>query len=129
MNKFLTKVLLLFFLISTNVNSEIISDIEVTGNKRISKETILVLGNIKLNQNFTENDLNNTLKKLYETNFFSNISLSIDSGLLKINLIENPIIKNYPTTNILKETGFKVKKLNLIKNIEKNYIKNLKLFA
>ena len=46
-----------------------------------------------------------------------------------INLIKNPIIKNYPTTNILKETGFKVKKYNLIKNIEKNYIKNLKLFA
>ncbi len=46
-----------------------------------------------------------------------------------INLIKNPIIKNYPTTNILKETGFKVKRYNLIKNIEKNYIKNLKLFA
>ena len=46
-----------------------------------------------------------------------------------INLIKNPIIKNYPTTNIFKETGFKVKKLNLIKKIEKNYIKNLKLFA
>ena len=46
-----------------------------------------------------------------------------------INLVKNPIIKNYPTTNILDETGFKVKKYNLIKNIEKNYIKNLKLFA
>ena len=46
-----------------------------------------------------------------------------------INLIKNPIIKNYPTTNILKESGFKVKRLNLIKKIEKNYIKNLKLFA
>ena len=46
-----------------------------------------------------------------------------------INLIKNPIIKNYPTTNILKETGIKVKRLNLIKKIEKNYIKNLKLFA
>ena len=46
-----------------------------------------------------------------------------------INLIKNPIIKNYPTTNIFKETGFKVRRLNLIKKIEKNYIKNLKLFA
>ena len=46
-----------------------------------------------------------------------------------INLIKSPIIKNYPTTNILKETGFKVRRLNLIKKIEKNYIKNLKLFA
>jgi len=46
-----------------------------------------------------------------------------------INLIKNPKIKNYPTTNILRETGFKVKKNDLIKNIEKNYISNLKLFA
>ncbi len=46
-----------------------------------------------------------------------------------INLIKNPTIKNYPTTNIFEETGLKVKKYNLIKNIEKNYIKNLKLFA
>ena len=46
-----------------------------------------------------------------------------------INLIKSPEIKNYPTTNIFKETGFKVKKYDLIKNIEKNYIKNLKLFA
>ena len=46
-----------------------------------------------------------------------------------INLVKIPKIKNYPTTNILKETGIKVKKYDLIKNIEKNYIKNLKLFA
>ena len=46
-----------------------------------------------------------------------------------INLIKNPKIKNYPTTNIFSETGFKVKKNDLIKNIEKNYISNLKLFA
>ena len=46
-----------------------------------------------------------------------------------INLIKNPIIKNYPTTNILKETGLKVRRFSLIKKIEKNYIKNLKLFA
>ena len=46
-----------------------------------------------------------------------------------INLIENPIIRNYPTTNILKETGYKVKKYNLIKNIEHSFVKKLKLFA
>ena len=46
-----------------------------------------------------------------------------------INVNKSPKIKNYPTTNILKETGIKVKKYDLIKNIEKSYIKNLKLFA
>ena len=46
-----------------------------------------------------------------------------------INLVKSPKIKNYPTTNILKVTGIKVKKYDLIKNIEKNYIKSLKLFV
>ena len=46
-----------------------------------------------------------------------------------INLIKNPKIKNYPTTNILKETGIKINKYDLIKNIDKSYINNLKLFA
>ena len=59
---------------------------------------------------------------------FNNKSKFIIIGV-GINLIKSPKIKNYPTTNILKETSFKVKKYDLIKNIEKNYIKNLKLFA
>ena len=59
---------------------------------------------------------------------FNNKSKFIIIGI-GINLIKSPEIKNYPTTNIFKETGFKVKKYDLIKNIEKNYIKNLKLFA
>ena len=59
---------------------------------------------------------------------FNNQSKFIVIGI-GINLIKNPEIKNYPTTNIFRETGFKVKKHDLIKNIEKNYIKNLKLFA
>jgi len=46
-----------------------------------------------------------------------------------INLIKNPEIKNYPTTNILNETGIEVKKLKLIKNIESYYSSKLKLFA
>jgi len=59
---------------------------------------------------------------------FNNQSKFIVIGI-GINLIKNPEIKNYPTTNIFRETGFKVKKHDLIKNIEKNYIKNLKLFT
>ncbi len=46
-----------------------------------------------------------------------------------LNLIKNPKIKKYPTTNILEETGLKIKKLNLAKKIENIYSINLKLFA
>ncbi len=139
MNKFLTKALFFIFIIFSNANSEIINNIDITGNKRISKETILVLGDIKLNKDFTETELNNTLKKLYDTNFFSNVSLSIDNGLLKINIIENPIIENIELIGIKnkkilekieKEISLKNrmsfsenilnKDLNLIKNIFKS---------
>ena len=64
---------------------------------------------------------------LQETTFNKKVKFIVIG--IGINLIKNPKIKNYPTTNILKETGIKVKKMNLIKNIEKNYIKNLKLFV
>ena len=77
------------------------------------------------------NDLLLSKKKicgiLQETAFNKKVKFIVIG--IGINLIKNPTIKNYPTTNILTETGIKVKKLNLIKNIEKSYIKNLKLFA
>ncbi len=46
-----------------------------------------------------------------------------------INLIKSPEIKNYPTTNVFNETGINVNRNDLIRNIEKNYVNNLKLFA
>ena len=46
-----------------------------------------------------------------------------------INLIRSPKIKNYPTTNIYKETGKKINKSNLLKHIKFNYEKKFKRFA
>ena len=46
-----------------------------------------------------------------------------------MNLVKNPKIKNYPTTNILKETGKKITILKLVEMIEKIYKKKLKEFA
>ena len=100
MNKFLKKILLFFLLTFSHGFSEIIENIEVNGNKRISKETIIVLGQIEINQDFSTVDLNNTLKRLYDTNFFGDVSLSIDKGLLKIKVIENPIIEDIEVTGI-----------------------------
>ncbi len=46
-----------------------------------------------------------------------------------INLVKNPIIKNYPVSNILYETGKKIPIPKLLKLIEKNYKIKLKQFA
>ena len=87
---------LLFFLFSTKVLSENFSEIKVLGNKRITTETIVLFsGANKLkNKNINENDLNILLKKLYETNFFEDVSVKIENNELIINLIENPLIQN-----------------------------------
>jgi len=84
---------ILYFIIScTNVSAEIINKVDVEGNERISLETIVIFGDIKLGENYEAKDLNLIIKKLYETTFFSNISLELDQGVLKINVKENPII-------------------------------------
>ena len=88
-----TFTLLLFFLnITFSSSAEIIKNVIVNGNNRVSDETIKIYGGIKLNKNYNENDLNTVLKKLYETDFFENINLKIDNNILTINLDEYPFI-------------------------------------
>ena len=88
---FITSFLFLFAF-SNISNSETINSVEVRGNERISKETIVVFGDISLGKNYEINDINILIKKLYETTFFSNISAEISNQKLIITVIENPII-------------------------------------
>ena len=105
MIKYLFKVIVIFLFLTLNSKSEIVKNIEITGNKRISKETILVLANIKIDQEFTDISLNNALKELYQTDFFSDIKflMSVD-GLLKIDVTENPIIEKININGIKKKS-------------------------
>ena len=95
-----------FLLFLTNIShSEVIKKIDVQGNKRLSLESIVVFASIEINQNLNENDLNQILKNLYNTNFFKQVKLSIKDNTLIIEVIENPIIEN------LEIKGIKSKKL------------------
>ena len=93
----------LFFL--SNLSATIIDNIEVNGNKRISKETIIVIGDIKIGTEFNDDVLNQTIKKLYDSNFFFDLDIYILNKKLIINVKENPII------NSIKFTGIKNKSL------------------
>ena len=104
MIKFLTKVFIILFLFTFQSNSNEIVKIEIYGNKRISKETILVLSGIKKGQDFSSIRLNESLKKLYETNFFNDIKFTLNNGLLKIQLNENPIIEKLNILGIKKKS-------------------------
>ena len=91
-NLFLSLVLLLFSL-CVNSHAVVVKELEVKNNERISKETISTYGKIELNKDYSQDDLNLILKNLYETNFFSNISLSIEGGKLILDIVENKIIQ------------------------------------
>ena len=51
-----------------------------SGNDRISLESIVVFGDIKMGDDYNAEDVNLLIKKLYETNFFSNIQVKIAEG-------------------------------------------------
>jgi outer membrane protein insertion porin family len=104
--KFYFFLIALFFFSSSFVFSEIVNDIEINGNNRITNNTILVLGDITLNKDYDENELNTLVKKLYDTGFFKDVSISLDKKILKIKLIEYPIIEDIEIIGI-KRTSIK----------------------
>ena len=92
--------IIIFFFIMLPLNSEVIKEIKVINNERISKETIQIFSNIKVGEDYDQNDLNRILKEIYDTNFFSNVSLEIKDGILIIDVEENKIIQNITVEGI-----------------------------
>lgn len=72
--------------------AEIVNKIQIQGNKKILSETIIEYGNIKLNQNYTLDELNDIQKKIYSKGFFDKLDISLLNGILTITVKENPII-------------------------------------
>ena len=80
--------------------SEMVSKVNVSGNKRISNQSIIVFGKIKLNIDYTPNNLNDVVKNLYDTNFFKDVDIFLENGLMTINITENPIIEDLEINGI-----------------------------
>ena len=111
--KFIFTITVGLFLLISNSYAVVIKDIKVNNNKRITKETIITYGDIELNKDYDQNELNKIIKNLYETNFFKKISLNIDGQILILNLVENKIIQS------VKVEGVKSNKIKeaILKNL------------
>ena len=123
-------------LIPLKLNAEVLNKAEVSGNQRISIETIIVYGGIEKGKDYSPEDINNIIKKLYDTKFFSKISVDFSNGILKINVEENPIINSIViqgeptkkfTTAILEALSLK-EKSSYIKSDVKNDLEIIKYF-
>ena len=101
--------LFLFFNIS---NAEIVNKIIINGNERVSDETIIVFSAVKLGDTINAEKLNQIINRLYDSNFFDNISTRFDNQELTIAVKESPII------NKIEFQGIKSK--SLIDSLSKN---------
>ncbi len=85
--------ILIFYLMSFYLNAEIVKNIKIEGNSRISDETIKVYGDLKeLNTDYSKKDLDSILKNLYSTDFFENVNLEIKNNVLFIKVTEYPSV-------------------------------------
>tara|TARA_Y100000591_G_scaffold186571_1_gene161070 strand:+ start:914 stop:3154 length:2241 start_codon:yes stop_codon:yes gene_type:complete len=100
---FLKSLFLTLFSISV-VNGDIIKKIEIDGNIRVNEQTIKMFSGIKVGDDLSTNELNNALKKLYETNFFKDVQLEIENSILKISVVENAIIRSVKIDGVKNKT-------------------------
>jgi len=90
--KIIPIIILFFTFCNVNAYSEMVNTVEVKGNNRISSETIMIFGDVTVGNNYEQSDISLLIKKLYETNFFSNISAELKNNKLTIVVEENPIV-------------------------------------
>ena len=101
--------LFLFFNIS---NAEIVNKIVINGNERVSDETIIVFSAVKLGDTINAEKLNQIVNSLYDSNFFDNISTSLNNQELTITVKESPIINKVEFQGIKSKT--------LVESLSKN---------
>ena len=113
-----SKITILFFFLLTSLNTflkaEIVSSILIEGNDRISTETIKMFSGVSEKDDLSENDLNQVLKNLYDSNFFELVSVKLENNILTINVKENPIIQNIDYEGI--------KSNDLLSDLKKNVV-------
>ena len=125
--KLIKKIFLFLFIYLFFMNysySDVIKSIEIKGNDRIADETIIMFSSLKIGQKIDEDKLNNSLKELYYTDYFKNVELSFDNNIVKINVIENPIIQSITIEGIkgnnlnekIQEITSKIEKYPFVEN-------------
>jgi outer membrane protein insertion porin family len=113
----LIRVLVIFFILTTSSFSEI-KKVNIVGNKRVNSNTIESLVDKKI-LNVDSIFINNLTKKIYDTEFFSDVKISYNQESLTITVTENPIV-NFFYINGIKDSD--LDQLNKIIYLKENTI-------
>ena len=125
MNNLLIKIIVIFSFLLSFANAETLKKFEISGNKRISDQTIIIFSEIKINEEITKTKLDEVIKRLYKTSFFRDINLSFENHTLFLKVEENPIIEKLDITGIKKQSLVEFIKGKLILAEMKSFDQNL----
>ena len=125
--KFLILIFVIKFLSITSTLSEQLKSIDVVGNDRLADETIILFSDLVVGQNIDANTINNTFKTLFDTDYFKDLKINFNSGILIITVVENPIIQEIiingvKNKSILKELQKITRKTEKYPFIETNIV-------
>ncbi len=70
----------------------VLSQIKVEGSERVEPATVLSYMDIKVGDEMTRENLDATLKSLFATGLFADISLNQQGSVLVVKVVENPVI-------------------------------------
>lgn len=85
-------ILILTILFSFSAYGQVINNIVITGVERVEDDTIKSYLDIVPGVDFTSEQLDSSLKKLYASNLFQRVNFTITGNTLNIKVVENPKI-------------------------------------
>ncbi|MDE0046441.1 MAG: outer membrane protein assembly factor BamA, partial [bacterium] len=71
---------------------EVITEIVVSGNQRIEPATVASYMTIRVGDAYDLDEVDDSVKNLFDTGFFADVSIRRDGSRLIVEVVENPII-------------------------------------
>ncbi len=119
--KTISIILVLIYIFTSSLLPSDIKKIEVVGNKKVSKDTVIFYMKSRVNGEYSPEILRGDFKTLWETGFFKNIKIDvndIEGGKeVKVIVDENPVI-----TSVKYELSKKIKKSDIEEKLQDNNI-------
>ena len=84
--------LLLLLSIIGTANGATVSRIDITGNQRMDDESVRILADVKPGNDVNSEHVNNIAKTLQSSGYFEKVYVKLNGNVLKINVVESPII-------------------------------------
>jgi outer membrane protein insertion porin family len=116
MRKLITAILFVYLPL-TLFSAEVLEKIEIVGNEKITRETILYYLSSREGGDYDEELLRRDFRVLWSTGFFSNIKIESEEGkegkIVRIVVEENPLVKE-----IVYKTGKRLKKDDIVDKLK-----------